>query len=227
MSDGMPWDHTPKSEKQIIIPVPVSGVVFQTMPDKVVQQADVETGPKSGAETGGVTLLRVIEGGKGEQEKGKKEDEGGTREGLEKAWDSLTNKQRAWINAFIGGMSETEAYRHVYSAEKMKPNTVNREASRLMVHPKIATIVKRRLREKEEAALHSAVSRRRFVIERLVERAKESDTHASEIRALELLGKMQGVDLFRDISATPDDIRPKEEVEAEIEKRLLSLFGKG
>ena len=65
------------------------------------------------------------------------------------------------------------------------------------------------------------------MIERLVERAKESDTHASEIRALELLGKMQGVDLFRDVSATVDDIRPREEVVAEIEKRLKAAFWEG
>lgn len=211
MSDGMPWDHTPKSEKQIIIPVPVA-VLVAVRPSGTKDEEPT-------AETGGVTVLRVIEGGKGEQEKDKKS--------AEEAWKGLTSKQRAWINAFVGGMSETEAYRHVYSAEKMKASTVNREASRLMTNHKIAPMVKRRLREKEEAALHSAVSRRRFVIERLVERAKESDTHASEIRALELLGKMAGVDLFRDVSTTSDDIRPKEEVEAEIEKRLKSLLGGG
>lgn len=52
----------------------------------------------------------------------------------------LTVKQEAFARAYIEtGGNASEAYRRSYSAGKMKPETVNREAHTLLENPKVAT----------------------------------------------------------------------------------------
>lgn len=54
---------------------------------------------------------------------------------------SLTHKQEAFAQAVADGMSQAEAYRTAYSAEKMKPETVWARASELMGDSKVAVRV--------------------------------------------------------------------------------------
>jgi len=157
-----------------------------------------------------------------------KRTNGEDREQAKEQWVSLTNKQRGFVRAFVDkGMTESAAYRDAYDAENMNDNTVSREVSRLMVHPKISPIIKRRLMAREEATLHSAVSRRRLVLEGLTQIAKDSENDSVKVRALELLGKTAGVDLFRDVQATPEDTRPADEVLEEVAAKLKAAFGEG
>lgn len=49
----------------------------------------------------------------------------------------LTPKQEAFCLAYLETGNASEAYRRAYSAENMKPETVNRSAKELLDHPKI------------------------------------------------------------------------------------------
>lgn len=50
---------------------------------------------------------------------------------------SLTPKQESFCMAYLETGNASEAYRRAYSAEKMKPETVNRSAKEMLDHPKI------------------------------------------------------------------------------------------
>ena len=50
----------------------------------------------------------------------------------------LTDKQEAFAQAYWDSASATEAYRKVYNAQNMAPNTVHTEAHRLLHHPQVA-----------------------------------------------------------------------------------------
>jgi phage terminase small subunit len=54
---------------------------------------------------------------------------------------TLTAKQEAFCQAIVSGMSQADAYRKAYNAEKMKPATVQESASRMMADRKIAARV--------------------------------------------------------------------------------------
>ncbi|WP_431626192.1 terminase small subunit [Enterobacter asburiae] len=53
----------------------------------------------------------------------------------------LTPKQEAFCQAYIETGNASEAYRTAYAADKMKPETVNRNAKSLLDNNKIATRV--------------------------------------------------------------------------------------
>jgi phage terminase small subunit len=65
---------------------------------------------------------------------------------------SLTAKQEAFCLAYIDTGNASEAYRRAYDAERMKPETVNRNAKALMDNNKIAT----RLNEIRKPAVDAA-----------------------------------------------------------------------
>ena len=45
---------------------------------------------------------------------------------------TLTSKQEAYAQAIVSGMTQADAYRAAFSAEKMKDATIHKRASELM-----------------------------------------------------------------------------------------------
>ena len=157
-------------------------------------------------------VLRLIEGGKPDEKPPPPE--------------KLTAKQRKFVDSFLKGLNESDAYRAAYDAENTNDNTIHREASKLMLNPKVAATIRKRLVAREAASVQSAVSRRRFVLERLTKEATDATNDGARVRALELLGKTPGVDLFRDVVADVEDTQSPDELLAEVERRLKEEFSK-
>lgn len=55
--------------------------------------------------------------------------------------DHLTPKQELFCQKYVESGNASEAYREAYNTERMKPETVNREAFELLQNPKIAARV--------------------------------------------------------------------------------------
>ena len=113
----------------------------------------------------------------------------------------------------------SDAYREAYSAGRMKPATINREAHTLMAIPKITTRVAALQRAKDRALVASAVSDRERVLTALRDFMVNADTDSAKIRATELLGKTVG--LFK--ADTVDDQPQK--TTAELQAELQELLG--
>jgi len=139
----------------------------------------------------------------------------------------LTIKQRQFVDEIIKGKlgSYKEAYAKVYDVTMTKqgkiPKWVEVEASKLVANPKIAQSIHRALERKEVNVVASSLRTRNYVIDQLYKESKESDSDASRIRALELLGK--SVALFSDVIETKE-ARSSDEVEADIEDRIAELL---
>jgi hypothetical protein len=150
-----------------------------------------------------------------------------SRERYERDQDGLTFKQRQFVIAMLKGSTASDAYRASYDAAKMKPSTVHEAASRLMLNSKISARLDAGFRRLEETALHSAASHRRLIEERLVALAQDADTDAASIRAIELLGKLENVQAFKERIDLGDqaEIDP-EDLEQALQARLAELFAK-
>ena len=139
----------------------------------------------------------------------------------------LTIKQRQFVDEIIKGKlgSYKEAYAKVYDVTLTKqgkiPKWVEVEASKLVANPKIAQSIHKAIERKETVAVASSLRTRNYVIDQLYKESKESDSDASRIRALELLGKT--VALFSDVIETKE-ARSSDEVEADIEERIAQLL---
>ena len=121
--------------------------------------------------------------------------------------------------------SYKEAYAKVYDITLTKqgkiPKWVEVEASKLVANPKIAQSIHKAIERKEVNVVASSLRTRNYVIDQLYKESKESDSDASRIRALELLGK--SVALFSDVIETKE-ARSSDEVEADIEDRIAELL---
>ena len=139
----------------------------------------------------------------------------------------LTIKQRQFVDEIIKGKlgSYKEAYAKVYDVTMTKqgkiPKWVEVEASKLVANPKIAQSIHKAIERKEVNVVASSLRTRNYVIDQLYKESKESDSDASRIRALELLGKT--VALFSDVIETKE-ARSSDEVEADIEERIAQLL---
>ena len=143
----------------------------------------------------------------------------------------LTPKQLHFCRCVAGGMTQAAAYREAYDVgEGTRPETHQAAASRLMQKAAIRARVDRLIAEKERAVVRSAVSDREKVLAKLrqwIDPPANEDgirevASASELKAAELLGRACG--LYRDV-IEDNRSRSSEEVQAEIESKLLQILG--
>ena len=139
----------------------------------------------------------------------------------------LTAKQRAFVKEIVRGKLDThiDCYMQVYDVARTKTGGIPKHAyvdcSKLMSNPKISLAISNGLQRREHSLVASAHRTRSYVIEQLYKESKESDSDASRVRALELLGK--SVSLFSDVVETKES-RSSDLIESEIESRLVELL---
>ena len=100
----------------------------------------------------------------------------------------LTAKQEQFVQNIIAGMSQADAYRSAYDANKMSDNAIYREASLLMSNPKIA----QRLAEITERADTPKIMSAQKRLEWLTEVINGENDINAKLKAVDLMNKMQG-----------------------------------
>ena len=139
----------------------------------------------------------------------------------------LTIKQRSFVNEIVRGKlgSYKEAYAKVYDVKLTKtgkiPKWVEVEASKLVANPKIAISIQKAIERKESSLIASSLRTKNYVIDQLYKESQSSESDASRVRALELLGK--SVALFSDVVETKE-ARDTSDIEQDIEERLTRLI---
>ena len=104
----------------------------------------------------------------------------------------LTPKQEAFCLAYIETGNASEAYRRAYSASKMKPETVNREANTLLSNHNITTrldVLRQPAIEKAQMTLEGHLKD----LKELRDKAKEAEQFSAAIAAEIARGKAAGV----------------------------------
>lgn len=104
----------------------------------------------------------------------------------------LTAKQEAFCLAYIETNNASEAYRQAYSSSKMKPESVNESASRLMADVKITARLEQLrapVRERAKITLESHLER----LNHLSLMAEQAEQYGAAIKAEESRGKVAGL----------------------------------
>lgn len=139
----------------------------------------------------------------------------------------LTAKQEEFSRLVADNVNYSEAYRRVYSTEGMKPATVFSSASKLIDVPHVKARVKALINAKRERHEIDAARVRRHVYERLMLESLEDDSPpAARIRALELLGKIDVVGMFKEMKGPPkEDDSDAGMLEVRLRAALQKMFG--
>lgn len=137
---------------------------------------------------------------------------------------SLTSKQETFAK-LVGydGYTLSEAYRTAYNAENMKATTIWNEASKLTQKPNIATRIEQHAQAKQKDSWHDSRRLRAFILEKLHGIASNA-TPREQLKALELLGKVDFVSLFSERIENTTEIKTVSP--ADIESRIQELLSK-
>lgn len=163
----------------------------------------------------GTPKMSVINGGRERTPKGKTK-----QRSAPDPVTGLTEKQEAFAQGIMDGMTYTAAYRAAYVADGMADGTVWSRACELAADSKVTARLHELKALKEAERRMQEVSRSGFVISELHKMATSGDIPpAVKVRALELMGKT--VSLFTDRLETEDMTdRSADEIEAQIKARL-------
>jgi hypothetical protein len=93
-----------------------------------------------------------------------------------------------------------------------------------MANPRVTARIGQLIRAKEQETLNEAVELRRMVIQRLTREAEIAEPASARIRALELLGKLDMVGLFKPLDQKPMPERTAEQIEEDVPRQLLIHF---
>jgi hypothetical protein len=144
----------------------------------------------------------------------------------------LTAKQERFVSEVIKGATASDAYRAAYDVDRgkgMKASAIWSESSRLMGNPLVASRLQTARASIERSAVSSALSRRRWIVERLTAESQDmtDGTSSSRVRALEMLGRDSEVAMWRDEVSIQTSEASAETVRAELEAKLTALLQPG
>lgn len=104
----------------------------------------------------------------------------------------LTHKQEMFCLAYVETGNASEAYRRAYDTGKMKPESVNESASRLLADVKIVARLEQLrapVRERAQITLESHLER----LNHLSLMAEQAEQYSAAIKAEESRGKVSGL----------------------------------
>jgi len=143
---------------------------------------------------------------------------------LDDPFGGMTSKMAKFADLSFSGLSDIEAYRQSYDVSGMTPRSIATKAHEVAHHP----LVTSKLRELQQAreAQSILISRlgKEYVLEGIMKIAERGDKDSTKLRALELLGKTAGIDLFRETTRVEHVNRTPEDVERELKARLGEMM---
>ncbi len=133
----------------------------------------------------------------------------------------MTQKQEAFVQGVMRGLSFSDAYREAYVTDDMAPATIHHRACLLMQEPKIRARSEAIAAERERDRRMLASSDAALALRTLRELAEKADSDSARIRAAELLAKAGGVFVER---LEVEDKTPASSVD--LERRIAERLGR-
>ena len=119
-------------------------------------------------------------------------------------------------------MSQAQAYRQSYSTSGMKPETIRREAHRLMKNPNVTTMLGELNAAADAKVINDRIADRTEVLETLTRMMRgEVEADGNRVRAAQLLAQAHG--LLKERTELVVHERASDEVKTELLRRLNEL----
>jgi len=136
----------------------------------------------------------------------------------------LTAKQEAFAQARFRGATQAEAYDEAYDSEGQNPKQVSRIATELDRHPGIVARVEQLTADKMSKSTLAPLLSQEFVTDGLMRLAMTAEKESVKLGSLIALGKVAGIDLFRETTRVERVDRTAEDVDRELKAKLQALM---
>lgn len=141
-----------------------------------------------------------------------------------RVFQGLTAKQEAFAQARFRGATQSEAYREAYGDEGRNANAISTMASDLDRHPAIVSRVTQLTAERMSKSSLSPLLSQEFVTDGLMRLAMTAEKESVKLGSLIALGKVAGIDLFRETTRVERVDRTAEDVDRELKAKLQALM---
>jgi len=143
-----------------------------------------------------------------------------------KSIKGLTHKQKAFSeNIALKGMNKTEAYREAGYSTNQKPEVLTKNANVLSNNSKVLMMINQLQASESIKHMINASSLRASAIQNITEIALDPDQSARDrLKALELIGKFDEVNLFNPMKHEKTVYSNSEEVKAKLITALKNAF---
>ena len=129
----------------------------------------------------------------------------------------LTVQQQRFVQSIIAGKGKSESYREAYNSTG-NDMTVAVSASKLLKNPKVRSAIAAASDTMQNNVIQDSVRTRQYVMEQLLAKCRDGKTEATQLKALELMGR--AVSMFSDrVEQTVEHIdadRLKEELRSHL-----------
>jgi len=138
----------------------------------------------------------------------------------------LTAKQEKFAQMVANGSTKSEAYRSCYNVSNMKPESIYSEAVKTAANPIVAQRISDIVDSIQSKMMADSVRIRRHVVKRLYEESIDRDegTASTRLKALELLGRMDIVDMFSRKAESSAEQRSAEEIAKELRNKIRDMM---
>lgn len=141
-----------------------------------------------------------------------------------RVFQGLTVKQEAFAMARFMGANQAEAYAKAYGDEGQDAKQVGRVASELDRHPGIVARVEQLTADKMSKSTLAPLLSQEFVTDGLMRLAMTAEKESVKLGSLIALGKVAGIDLFRETTRVERVDRTAEDVDRELKAKLQALM---
>lgn len=141
-----------------------------------------------------------------------------------RVFQGLTAKQEAYALARFRGANQAEAYKEAYGSEGKNANLIGSMASDLDRHPAIVARIGQLTADRMKNSSLLPHLGPEFVTDGLMRLAMTAQKESTKLGALIALGKVAGIDLFRETTRIEKVDRTAEDVDKELKAKLQALM---
>jgi hypothetical protein len=141
-----------------------------------------------------------------------------------RVFQGLTAKQEAFAMARFMGANQAEAYNVAYDSEGQNPKQVSRIATELDRHPGIVARIGQLTAERMKNSSLLPMLSQEFVTDGLMRLAMTAEKESVKMGSLIALGKVAGIDLFRETTRVERIDRTAEDVDKELKAKLQAMM---
>lgn len=147
-------------------------------------------------------------------------------------FDGLTSRQHLFVTLSFAGLSDAEAYRQAYATGDMAYSSIAYASHQLATNPVVTAKLKELVKRRDEQATLASFLSREWITNGIAELARHADKDSTRLNAYIALGKMVGMDMFRDTVRHETVTRTLEDTERDLvaaierAKQSLTIEGK-
>ena len=137
--------------------------------------------------------------------------------------DGLTSKEQMFVALCFSGLSDSEAYRRSYAVEHMSEQALGVAAHRVRHNAKVTLKLRELQSARDKQSMLASNLSREWIQQRIMNLADNAEKETVQLGALIALGKVVGIDLFRETTRVERVERTAADIDRELEAQLKSL----